>query len=328
MNTLPGLGLYQVLREHTAATGRKNVLVGYSQGGLVARYLAYLDENLAVDPPCIHGVVAVQAPLRGSPVADPDNAGRIAGALTDILISLFSRAPTPPQGAPFDVRQGGHFFSALALVLGAVVEVNRRRPGREWLVDVLRTARKWISGLSEEGGLAFFDLNPVRLGDAGSVLHAVDAFPLQGIWHGAVIGTDVGLEPFARGLFQRHFCTRVLEAIFRGAVERYVGPAQHIFQREAMHVPGSRESSYPPALDRLRRDWLFGTRASGVPIDPMAHDFVIPSASEMMLDDDGPAFLGNAVNPDASHLSGASLETKHPTDLELTCAMLQRMIAR
>ncbi len=56
-----------------------------------------------------------------------------------------------------------------------------------------------------------------------------------------------------------------------------------------------------------------------------AGDFVIPSASQVAVHASGPAFLGNDVNPDASHVSGAELADEPPHDLSLVRDMLQRI---
>jgi len=41
MTTPPGVGYYELLEQHP-----NNILIGYSQGGLVARYLAFLDRHV------------------------------------------------------------------------------------------------------------------------------------------------------------------------------------------------------------------------------------------------------------------------------------------
>jgi hypothetical protein len=90
-----------------------------------------------------------------------------------------------------------------------------------------------------------------------------------------------------------------------------------------MDVAGDGTRQLGPHLAAYRELWL---RGAGQSAEPRAHDFVIPTASQL-LPEGSETFLGNLGNRDASHLSGARLETR-PTDLELTCRLLRKMTAR
>jgi hypothetical protein len=345
MNTVRGLGLYPILREHTQATGRKNVLVGYSQGGTVARYLAYLDQEVFEGDPCIHGIVTVQSALRGSPLALTGNADWIARALTTIGVSLAIGSVSPDDGgepgAPgadgkhailavakraesqgTSIPQGKSAFAALATLLDSVINANRHDKDRRWLIDLLRTTRKWISGLSGEDGLAFRDLDPTRLDQAGSVLNAIETAPELVAWHGAVVGTDDRLEEFVRGLVRGTWSGIAIEHLLRPWLTHYLQRAEEVFRNQVMDVAGDGGHPLGARLTAFRDAWATGART----LEPRAHDFVIPSASQLMAPG-GPSFLDNLVNKDASHLSGGRLETR-PTDLDLTCRLLRRMAPR
>jgi hypothetical protein len=336
VNTRSRRGYYQILRDHTTATGRKNVLVGYSQGGLVARYLAFLDEYVSRRDPCIHGIVTAQAPLRGSPVAAAQNADFIARALTTLAISIGhaqSSEETIARAmghAATQLTTGPSTFLALALLLDSLIHVNEASKESGPLLDIVRTARKWISGLTGDPELAFHDLDPARLEDPGAVLESVATHPMTVAWHGAVIGADFRLEELVRGLVAGSCLLRLGEAIWRQKIAGRLARGEMIYRSDVMDVGGGRAHPLaPPALEQLRVDMA---NPAGLSVDPSplpanAHDFVIPSASQVMLDT-GDLFLGNHVNEDASHLSGARLETRPFTDLDLVCRILKRMSSR
>ena len=89
MLTQNWIGYYDILKEAFIKTGRKNVLIGYSQGGLVARYLCWLSEYLFKED-IIEAVITVQSPNFGSPLANSGNADRTVGLFLTAFASLFS----------------------------------------------------------------------------------------------------------------------------------------------------------------------------------------------------------------------------------------------
>jgi len=80
-----GIGYYRMLQDYTRRNpGCRHVLVGYSQGGLVARTLAYLDEHVFGNE-LIDGVVMLDTPNFGSPLARPANAINVMQSLALVL---------------------------------------------------------------------------------------------------------------------------------------------------------------------------------------------------------------------------------------------------
>jgi hypothetical protein len=338
MNTRDLCGYYQILREHTERTGRKNVLVGYSQGGTVARYLALLDEHVSAEAPCIHGIVGVQTPFRGSPLASEQNADWIAAELAAALLSIADPAvpgerlgggpdPRPPEPNLPVSGAGRSTFNALAVLLDTLIHVIRNHPEDEKLVDLLRTTRNWTAGLDGDRGLAFFDLDPSRLEEPGAVLQSITTHPIRRIWCGAVVGTDNRLEEFVRGFASGTAMGRWVEWLARSFLVARLRHAEEEYRRGVMDVGGGRALPLrPAALERLRHDVAepAALPIEGPAIEPFAHDFVIPSASQVMIEGTE-TFLGNLVNANASHISGAGLDTHPTTDLELACELLSRM---
>ncbi|HEY4220011.1 MAG TPA: hypothetical protein VGO62_01685 [Myxococcota bacterium] len=67
MHTLAGVGYYEILlawNRRAGHEGDRHVLLGYSQGGLVARFLAHLDEHV-FRADLVRGLVTVQTPNFG-----------------------------------------------------------------------------------------------------------------------------------------------------------------------------------------------------------------------------------------------------------------------
>jgi hypothetical protein len=111
-------GLYELIVEAADKTG-PGVLIGYSQGGLVARFLAYMDELLM--PPtkrCIAGVITVQTPNHGSPLANghPANVQSVDG-LFSILTSV-AGYPIGPVDVAMNVRDPATTAMLRAIVRG------------------------------------------------------------------------------------------------------------------------------------------------------------------------------------------------------------------
>ena len=84
--TGPYAGLYEIV----ASEAREQQTPGdpgrLQPGGLVARFLAWMDEQLMdAEHRAIAGVVLVQSPNHGSPLADPDNADNVSAGLLGIL---------------------------------------------------------------------------------------------------------------------------------------------------------------------------------------------------------------------------------------------------
>ncbi|HEY6911212.1 MAG TPA: hypothetical protein VI356_17670 [Myxococcales bacterium] len=326
------LGYYELLRRTTDATGAQNVLIGYSQGGTVARYLAFLDEHV-VKPErrCIHAVITVQSPNRGSPVAAKAKEADVGRAMLGILLALSGWIPKDDFRASevwsFLTRQQQR-NTLVAFVNGLLDAELRTWPESEQnrrLRETWISARKWASGLSGLEDLAFWDLDPARMAEAGSVLHAIATWPLRTIQHGAVIGTDNGIHNLVdAAIHGSAWYIPIAAGAVEDKVRQYVGQAEDIYNNDAMSFPpgtaGTVADEYLQGIDPGRYK-LDGALPKG------AHDFVIPSASQLLVPADSPCHIGNLVNPKASHLSGAMRWAGEdaPNDEELVGVLLDRL---
>ena len=199
-------GYYSLIEEDTKRKAdinieQKNILVGYSQGGLVARYLAYLDEYIfrPEGNGIIHGFITVAAPNLGSPLANEECRDHIAVQAIRVLLSLAS------------LYGNGHSaFSELAEFISEPIKweffdglifkfrkgcVNLMKEGDDEAKQDARDALaaieaviRWTSGLRDDRKLtAFYDLNTYRLNKPHSVLAAVNNNLPKKIFYGAVL---------------------------------------------------------------------------------------------------------------------------------------------
>jgi hypothetical protein len=336
----PFAGLYEIVADDAARNQRKAVLLGYSQGGTVARFLGWIDEYLMQDTQrSIAGVVTVQSPNHGSPLANPKNVDNVAVGLLGILSGLGGYPIITPQnpvtrGAIESLVQGTlnssipvpwHFgIGAVCDILDAMIqETPQDQPDKS---DFMRTARKWLTGLlPTKQPTAFADMNPAGIDDPKSVLGRLMAFPHLNILHGAVVGADTALDdlvvegmPWWKSLIVRHIVG-----------QEYFEAAQSAYAHIAMDEVGAK---IPMGTNEGLLGSLFqnGFSKAGIVtgIGPFAHDFVIPSVSQAMytIETTPPSasFLGNTVNPKGTHISGAD-ETDGDSDKNAVFQMLNNL---
>ena len=343
-----GVGYYRILQEVTERNpGSRHVLVGYSQGGLVARYLAYLDEHVFANA-LIDGVAVIDAPNFGSPLARPANAKNVVQSLALVLAGLGQLDEATFPGSAIKLRALAEapqsldlpwvldFIDEALLTLLADPKAREKKPG---LFGFLKTARKWLSGLERRSTdpnptdpnptnpnnvfaheeSAFYDLDIELLVKAGSVLRAVNGYPLKLIKHAAIVGTDNELDTLikagVRAVADAHGW---LAGQIGGIVVRKLKEPLRRFLNisgEAYRNAMDEQELHPPADSPIavrRRDFLTGIAANDgrfrfrtkIKIDAQAHDFVIPSAYQV-IEGVTPTCLGNWINPAASHISGA-----------------------
>ncbi len=353
-----GLGFYELV-----ASQPLGVLVGYSQGGLVARYLAWLDEKLMrPDKRSICGVITVQSPLRGSPFANQRNESSVAMGLLGMLTGV-AGFPIVPAGSNAEVeaalmaltarRLGTSHFSAqtvadlldaarkdaaaknvavLPQTLAAQMATATGHPkdlGARFRLVV--TLRKWLSGLVpiHTFPTAFSDLNPMDLDKPESVLGSLARDPLQHTWVGSIVGTNNRVSQLAadgRPWWQQLALQRLLGS---ERFQRVLDPAEAAYSGAAML--DSRQDAKERQVG-LQRDFLEGldvetSDGSTRRIDRFAHDFIIPSASQAALPPADPpprGFLGNLINASGTHLGG-SLPEGGESDQKLVVQMLRRI---
>lgn len=339
MYTRPGVGFYQLVARDLRPD-EQAVLVGYSQGGLVARFLAFLDEYL-MRPAArrIAGVITVQAPNAGSPLANSRNADQVALGLFGVLSGV-AGFPIPPCGAHSKLGEAAlqltcgtlmapdgprHFdISALCGLLDAAIVDAKGRLDSADKVELLSTMRKWLSGVEPVPSYitAFADLNTANLDVRDSVLQLVAANPLQATFHGAIVGTDNRLTDFiSAGL--PWYMRPVFDTWIR-KLESPVHQAEQAYSRIALDERGTLKALDAANALASASTYFEGRPSAGGGIAPQAHDFIIPSISQEMPMGAPEFFLGNAINPRGTHLSGGNERDKN-SDKPFVSRMLTEM---
>jgi hypothetical protein len=156
----------------------------------------------------------------------------------------------------------------------------------------------------------------------GTILNVVNQNPLRKIKHAAIIGSDnkmddfvwTGIKEFAEK--QGRFTKLVLwfaENRIQEVLQQVLGMAQGAYTEAMQEAPVTTTANVVTALLRdfargvSRTDARYDFQVDG--IQPLAHDFVVPAAYQL-IEKQSDAFLGNWVNSNASHLSGADPRDK------------------
>jgi hypothetical protein len=344
MNTSPReqIGYYQILQQAKQKHG-PNVLIGYSQGGAVVNYLAYIDEHfVAPDKRCVAGVISVQGALRGSTLAMSSRQEAVLNSLVQMVHALWGERLLEFFAVPAGLRarvdtllEPHHKLEVAEVVEVLDILYGLAKPDKG-LSHFIATARKWLSGLDGDKQLAFWDLDSVRLNRPGSVMEALDNHPLMDTYCGAVAGDNFHLEPLLHSVIEfKHPGVAKLGFIVRGLLRHIVHPSEVIFQTKTFDMMPKPLTPLNDALARLHSDWLSGMSPdvwsiqNGETVPAQASDCVIPTACQLLTPVSGnrPKFFGNYINKEASHVSGAVLDNPGPKDIDYVKELLGRISA-
>jgi len=314
-----------------------NVLVGYSQGGLVARYLAFLDEYVFGENR-IAGVITIQSPNHGSPFAHSRNKDRITRGLVKVLMQLISLDPkrfallgNQLMSLPF-----GTLYALITNALTDLLVRDELNPQEAGLADGARSALKWLSGLQPlEFATAFDDLGAEKYAQEFSVLSLVHRYPLKRIVSGAVVGTNNKLDSIAfsvlGALYGAGSSVKPLGYDLKTNLEAASATFADTIMADAWDEIPLRPAGAPDPVEYLKcyeNDYVIRNAT----VLTRAHDFVIPSISQLLEHDH--RSVGNLVNQEATHLSGSvrSHPGNSPGDrnaafvVQLLVAMKERLV--
>jgi hypothetical protein len=337
----PHAGYYEIVATRAALTGRA-VLVGYSQGGIVARFLGWLDAHLMDQAArSIAAVITVQSPNHGSPLADRANANSVAmgllGGLTgiggfEIVDSKNPHTSDAVRDLVNGIPAGGSVpwnsgIGAICHLLEGMIHDTPADQGDK--TNLVRTLRKWLTGLlpAPQELTAFEDMSSASLDDPRTILGRLVAAPMSDLYQGAIIGSDSSLDDLVGAAlsawWERLGVRYLLPKRWFNAVE---GAYTHISMNEARAA-----AQMKPLQTRLAALFQGGiaTSTATMPVlEPYAHDFISPSVSQALhalaVTPPGPLFLGNVVNPKGTHISGGE-ESHSGSDRSLVSAMLEAL---
>ncbi|MBN2012461.1 hypothetical protein JW960_24240 [candidate division KSB1 bacterium] len=297
MTTPAGMGYYEILEQTP-----NNILIAYSQGGLVARYLAFLDEYV-FKKNVISAIITISSPNFGSPLANPANADSITDGLRSILLTLLSLYRKDFHNL-YDYTMLN--FDALYT---AIIEAYKdaHESGHE-MEELLKSAIKWFSGLKGNESSAFFDLSIGNFDAEFSVLSLVNAYPLTRIYEGAIISANNNLQDLLYSRFgwlgDLALKSTSLVKLWGNSIWDNITAASDIYRKQIMTEQLGAHETDPIKL-KLADEYHVGHKLpEGIParIDAFAHDVIIPSVYQALPLTD--RLLGQYVNLRANHNSG------------------------
>lgn len=298
MCTTNQMGYYEILAKERER-GYRNILIGYSQGGLVARYLAWLDEYVFLKD-AIAGIITISSPNFGSPLANPDNAENILGGIIECVMAFFSFY-NDYYGDLLNILKEVYDPESLVRIIDALMAGIQREKKKTHLEGFVVTMRKWLGGLYSIPNNSLYDLNNNLMDDKHSVLAIVNRYPPRRILYGSIVSMQNSVHdlishsiPWIKliSFFKRNIFNRRIEENYKRVAKIY---------RDRIMLEMSKSSD--PLFRRRIRYYTRGIPELRNSIK--AHDFIIPSAYQM-LEKSGNSFLGNVYNRKADHNSGKS----------------------
>ena len=327
-------GYYSIL-EKTAP----NILIGYSQGGLVAKYLEWLDKVVYGDRGVVAGVITISSPNCGSPIANVKNKKSILQGLIKIgLVIITGQTHDFVLDPMVDVIYGalslfGDPLTEIVDVLKKVIaSLSDEGDKYDTLIENLYSMINWLGGLQNDIDSSLFDLNIERLNDKDSVLSIINSkYPSSAI---GIISTNNDL----RELLDPDAVVVMKNALLTAYDEKKASSAS-----SAVSAESSTSASISGELDLIPRVVIAladlhyekiqeiytnqimvehinirtsaqiiknvtGYYDDGVEvlgIEKLEHDFIIPSACQLTMDNGILSPSRNRVNNLANHRSGA-----------------------
>ncbi len=318
MATPRGVGYYDLIEEADF-----NILVGYSQGGTVARYLAFLDRYVFKENK-VSAVITINSPNQGAPFANPMNQEHVTGTLLEFVVSLLSVNtnvfPSLAAALPDAIN-----FEQLYKLVTAGYEDARSTGNTEW-AEFLGTAIKWFSGLYGDPKSAFKDLSTTNYlpDNRFSVLSLINSpeysLSSQGVWLANIISANDSVDEILGSLIgspiKKIAYSRVKAGkLFGHKIGNNLKTARNIYSQKAI-LDDDYDDEDPDFWPKeLRSRYIHGAKVlkskpKNKRIQPFRHDFLIPSVYQMLPDHESSRIIAQIVNEEASHNSGASLKHK------------------
>ncbi|MBN2445028.1 MAG: hypothetical protein JXJ04_26975 [Spirochaetales bacterium] len=336
-------GYYSILRE-----SESNFLIGYSQGGLAARYLLWLAEDVFKEPGRVKGIITVSSPNFGSPLGNPDNVESIILGFLEIIITIF--LPGKDEKAAARDLSSDVSLDTVSTTIKTLIERLGKRKNQSLSVSqkekltilkgILRELYNWIGGLRNDPNNAFYDLNIFRMNSPEpnySVLSSINktnpAKTIRGI-----ISTDNSVSDILKDLFlilieelidilkECMKTNKKMKALMnedallkiedykklsRVELRNKINKIQHIINNQIMMEHPSQSIKNPIIQDTINN---YKNGISSLKIKAEAHDFVIPSAYQLTKLKDTIPVNCNTPNFKANHLSGSDLKYKAGRD--------------
>jgi len=339
MLTRKYMGYYSILKE-TAP----NFLVGYSQGGVAARYLLWLAEEVFNEPDLVKGVITISSPNFGSPLGNSNNADDIFRGFAKIVtilfpIPLFLKRKTEnilteiarknPENHRKFIKGIGESILSSDKLSGLSVEHQKKAA---LLSSILEELHNWLGGLRNDPDNAFYDLNIFRLDNPYSILASIFRGNPQTAVRG-IISKDNSLKGILEDVWELVIeiiwekikkCLHLNQSLPPG-LERLLGRGEDVLLKLTSFSSKKRRSKIEkiekvinteimvehetPVNEAIKQRMLnYKKGIASLDIPKYAHDFVIPSAYQLTVNQMEIPAAFNIPNYDANHLSGWDLE--------------------
>lgn len=328
MKTEDAQGYYEILEQYSDA---KHILIGYSQGGLVARYLAFLDEYV-FQKNIIAGVITIASPNYGSPLANPKNGNTIAKGIIEIAdiaqkawVVKVARQLDKTLDTIINKLVSPHFqtdsYPQLYQLIQTQYQKRMEKPSaspakKDRLTSLLKTAIKWLSGLQGYSFSAFDDLDIQNYDEPYSVLALVNKpdYGIKSTYMGAVLtGNNTTAGIFA-SLIPIRFLKPLIQRIIGVAppLRKRIQKYDHTYKTQIMTEGEESRESSSPLVAAITTNYNQGTtvkykEGEALAIPAQAHDFVIPTASQAL--PNANTLLGHRINLKANHNNGKDLKS-------------------
>jgi hypothetical protein len=306
-------GYYEMLKD----AGRNHILIGYSLGGLTARYLAWMDEYVFGDR-IIKGIITISSSNYGSPLANVQNKESAIDCILKSLWAMFSFT-----GDYFtDIIRYSQEKVDFKNIMDIIEKMNRgllQMPisdkAKRSLKEFLSTSSKWLGGLSRDPNNAFFDLDINNLNAPYSMISLVNKHLPKKIYYGSIISSDNKVQgvihSFVREKFSflvSLFVNRFIDGLklLDSPMQKNFAEVNEVYKNEVLKEDDKTIHSGNEDIRKVIERYEIGSAEIG--LKPKTHDFIMPSSYQVL---DGEAgskyFLDNIVNPHANHNSGKSL---------------------
>lgn len=298
MCTKDKIGYYDILRNERDK-GYYNILIGYSQGGLVARYLAWLDEYV-FNYNAILGVITISSPNTGSPLANPENRENIINAIIEIILTLFSFYSNDYPQLLNRLQEILNFDEIIKIIDSFIIGISREKK-KSTLLSRMITMRKWLGGLHRIPNNALFDLNCNMIDYEYSVLSCVNNNLPKRIFSGSIISTQNSIQNLLnQSIPWLKIISFFKDSIYNRSIFENYQRIDTIINKKIMNEIINIKNIDIKSIMKLYKDGIPGISKS-----KYLHDFIIPS-SYQMIKDDSVFFSGNFFNKNADHFSGKS----------------------
>ncbi|OHD19804.1 MAG: hypothetical protein A2086_07140 [Spirochaetes bacterium GWD1_27_9] len=316
------LSYYDILKDNP-----NNILIAYSQGGLVARYLAYLSEYVFNEEnKVIKAVITLNSSNFGSPLANTNNAETIIDSAITSFNTLISLYPQDFKHFNKYLQNKIDFKDIYGIFQNLNKDLenfdgNNQTESIKNMKSFVSSLKKWLSGLHNDKDTAFSDLNIFDIDNKNSILETVNNNLPKKIYYGGVASTDNDFKnvfySLLRGVnfilpgFVRLFIKnmKILDKPLAENVIKFNQIFKDVVMKECDYDVNNAKNKFIKDIIGYYQNGVslktFKLNKSELPAK--SHDFVMPTAYQLLPNNGQSNFLGNKINDKANHNTGKDI---------------------